>query len=84
MHEMIVQSDFRAMSGTTALRRGFNGKQPRTRTIALSDCICTLVDGTQYIIEKNTRSSKNKSKRNTTYVPAVQTRHTTTLFSAYR
>jgi hypothetical protein len=71
MHEMMTPSDFRSYAGTTALRRGFNGKQPRTRTIALSATICTRADGTQYIIEPGTRKSTTRKSAPKTYVPAT-------------
>lgn len=63
---MLPQADARAYGMTTALRRGFNAHKPRVTTIALTDCLVTRADGTQYIIERNTKSRKASTRKTTT------------------
>lgn len=64
-HEMMIPQDGKAYGVVTGLRRGFNGKPPRSNTVALSDTIVTRADGTQYIIPRNTRTSSAPRKSRT-------------------
>lgn len=60
---MLPSADARAYGMTSALRRGFNKHEPRTTTIALTDCIVTRADLTQYVIARNTRRSSGATKK---------------------
>lgn len=50
LHGFMVPADAIAIGLTTALRRGFNGKAPRTAGFAFTDCVCTRADGTMYVM----------------------------------
>lgn len=65
-HEMMIPQDGKAYGVVTGLRRGFNGKPPRSNTVALTDTLCTRADGTQYVIARNTRKSGTTRKSRTT------------------
>lgn len=68
---LVEQASFK--SGVTdGKRRGFNGKQPRTTAIALSDCICTRADGTQYLwSERNTKAGVTRTMTQTDKIHAA-------------
>lgn len=47
---------------SSALRVG-GTRKPRTTTLALTDCLVTRSDGSQYTIERNTRSSRKSTHK---------------------
>lgn len=69
-HEMMIPADGRAYGVTTGLRRGFNGKAPRTTAPALTyDCIVRDRDGNVLrIIPKRTRNITQARKSHKTVI----------------
>lgn len=59
-HAMVIRADARAMGAVTALNTTHRRKPRLNR--ALSDCICTMPDGSQRIIARRDSATPRKTK----------------------